>query len=130
MKSQAMTRRAALGAIASVPAIAGATALPVALAAAAAISDPLADLIAEYRAKTAEFAAIPDEVVTRENEDALVEATYGPISRKLWRDPPLPTTLRGVAEAMRFAIDERGFCDRAAERIIVAALAYLDGGRS
>ncbi|TGP50424.1 hypothetical protein EN873_24985 [bacterium M00.F.Ca.ET.230.01.1.1] len=34
MTSQAMTRRAALGAIASVPAIAGATALPVALAAA------------------------------------------------------------------------------------------------
>ena len=34
MTSQAMTRRAALGAIASVPAIAGATALPVALVAA------------------------------------------------------------------------------------------------
>ena len=125
-----ITRRAALGAIASVPAIAGATALPVALAATETVSDPLADLIAEYRAKTAEFEAIPYEVLTRENEDALVEATYGPTARTLWRNPPMPSSLRGVAEAMRLAIEEKAFCDHAVEALIALSLAYLDGGRS
>ncbi|TGP55780.1 hypothetical protein EN868_11700 [Mesorhizobium sp. M2D.F.Ca.ET.225.01.1.1] len=122
MNNQAMTRRAALGALASLPAIAGATALPVALAAA----DPLADLIAEYRAKIAEFEAIPDEVLTKENEEALVQATYGPVSDRLYNNPPTPTSLRGVAEAMRHAIEDKAFCDHGDERLIAMALAFLD----
>ncbi|PBB80973.1 hypothetical protein CK218_11260 [Mesorhizobium sp. WSM3879] len=126
MKSQAMTRRAALGALASLPAMAGATALPVALAAPATISDPLADLIAEYYAKADEFAAIPGELITRENEDSLVDATYGPARDRLWKDTPLPTTLRGVAEALRYAIREDGFIDSVAENVIKASLAFLD----
>ncbi|RWI90613.1 hypothetical protein [Mesorhizobium sp.] len=121
-----ITRRAALGALATLPGMAGATALPVALAATATISDPLADLIAELYVKRAEFDAIPAELVTFENEDDLVEATYGPANDCLWHHTPEPTTLRGVAEAMRYAIEEEAFLDRVAESVVKAALAFLD----
>ncbi|RWN06685.1 MAG: hypothetical protein EOR88_31835 [Mesorhizobium sp.] len=123
--TQLMTRRAALRGIASIPAMAGATALPVALAAAT-VPDPLADLLTELYVKRAEFDAIPAELVTFENEDHLVEATYGPANDRLWHHTPEPTTLRGVAEAMRYAIQEEAFLDRVAESVVKAALAFLD----
>ncbi|TGP26416.1 MULTISPECIES: hypothetical protein [unclassified Mesorhizobium] len=116
------SRRAMLIGAASVPTVAGAVALPMPLPA----SDPLADLIAEYYAKADEFAAIPDELITRENEDTLVDATYGPARYRLWKDTPQPTTLRGVAEALRYAIREDGFIDHVAENVIKASLAFLD----
>ncbi|OBQ96035.1 hypothetical protein [Mesorhizobium sp. AA23] len=126
MKSQAMTRRAALGALASLPAMAGATALPVALAATATISDPLAETIRAYRVGVAVFRVIPSEFITTENEEDIVQSTYGPASDRLWNDTPQPTTLRGVAEAMRYAIEEDAFIDHGAEKVIKAALAFLD----
>ncbi|MDG4889291.1 hypothetical protein [Mesorhizobium sp. WSM4887] len=125
-----LNRRAALGALATLPAMAGATALPVALAATAAatISDPLADLLAELIARRAEFRAIPSEMITEDNEEDLIKATYGPASDRLWNETPQPTTLRGVAEAMRYAIEEDAFIDYGAEKVIKAALAFLDSG--
>ncbi|PBB77894.1 hypothetical protein CK218_27720 [Mesorhizobium sp. WSM3879] len=106
--------------------MAGATALPVALAATATISDPLADLIAEYYAKSDEFAAIPDEMLTRENEEDFVMATYGPAADRLWKDCPPATSLRGVAEAIRYALGEKCMVSVSAENTLQAALAFLD----
>ncbi|MER8567535.1 hypothetical protein NKH85_16255 [Mesorhizobium sp. M0924] len=84
MTSQATTidRRGLLVGLASLPAIAGAVAL------APPASDPLADTIAQYYAKLAEFMAIPVSEITGENEDALVAATYGPLDDKLWHATP------------------------------------------
>ncbi|ESX95729.1 hypothetical protein [Mesorhizobium sp. LNJC405B00] len=101
MTSQATTidRRGLLVGLASLPAIAGA----VALAPRAKAPDPLADTIAEYYAKLAEFEAIPSHHLTMENENAYVAATYGPLDDKLWHATPPATSNRGVAEAIRSA---------------------------
>lgn len=112
-------------AAAAVPALGGAVEAPV-MPQAVATSDPLADTIAEYHAGMADFMAIPLEQITEENEAALVAATYGPANDRLWHDTPLPTSLRGVREASRYAVKEDGFIDRVAESVVKAALAYLD----
>lgn len=117
-----MTRRAALGAVASIPAIGAATAAPMTLA----DSDPLADAIAKYRAGAAQFAAIPSEEITMENEEAMVMATYGPAFDKLWDDCPPATSLRGVAEAIRYTLEENCIGASSAENTLRAALAFLD----
>ncbi|WP_136616991.1 MULTISPECIES: hypothetical protein [Mesorhizobium] len=136
------SRRAMLGALASVPAIGAATAAVAvttppkvfpnfgSIPAAAAQADPLADAFAEYHAKMAEFMAIPiEQITTQDNEDALVAATYGPVSDRLWHATPQATSNRGVAEAIRYALDERSVIDRIAEAALVSALAFLDGER-
>ncbi|MER8564260.1 hypothetical protein NKH85_04950 [Mesorhizobium sp. M0924] len=92
-------------------------------------SDPLADTIAQYYAKMAEFMAIPNGEITRENEDALVAATYGPLDEKLWHATPPATSNRGVAEAIRYALEEHSLIDRVAEAILISALAFLDQER-
>lgn len=126
MTSQAMTRRAALGALATLPAMAGATALPVALAATATISDPLAETIRAYRVGVAVFRVIPSEVITMENEEDIVQSTYGPAFDKLWKDCPPATSLHGVAEAIRYALEEDALMCCSAENTLKAALAFLD----
>ncbi|RWE12435.1 MAG: hypothetical protein EOS61_14930 [Mesorhizobium sp.] len=91
-------------------------------------SDPLADTIAEYNAKLAEFSAIPvEQFVSSEVEEDIVMATYGPASDRLCYATPPATSLRGVAEAMRYAIDQRAIIDIAVERVLKSALAYLEG---
>ncbi|MER9257760.1 hypothetical protein [Mesorhizobium sp. M0619] len=119
------SRRAMLGTFASLPLIGGA----VALAPPARAPDPLADTIAEYYAKMAEFMAIPNGEITSENEDALVAATYGPLDDKLWHATPPATSNRGVAEAIRYALKEHSLIDRVAEAILISALAFLDQER-
>ncbi|RAZ90180.1 hypothetical protein DPM33_15240 [Mesorhizobium hawassense] len=90
-------------------------------------TDPLADTIAEYNAKLAEFSAIPvEQFVSSEVEEDIVMATYGPASDRLCYATPPATSLRGVAEAIRYAIDQRAFIDIAAERVVKSALAYLE----
>ncbi|TIV71514.1 MAG: hypothetical protein E5V89_09785 [Mesorhizobium sp.] len=121
-----MTRRAALGALASLPAVAGATALPVALEASTTISDPLADAINAYYTGMAYFAAIPSELIDRENEEDFVQATYGPAFDRLWKDCPPATSLHGVAEAIRYALGSDSITSGSAENTLQAALAYLD----
>ncbi|BCH01821.1 hypothetical protein MesoLj131b_38200 [Mesorhizobium sp. 131-2-5] len=120
------SRRAMLiGAVAVIP-VGGVAKLasPEALA-----PDPLADTIAEYYAKLAEFEAIPHEQVTQDNEDALVAATYGPLSDRLWHATPPATSNRGVAEAIRYALETHSLIDRVAEAALRSALAFLDGER-
>ncbi|MER8661901.1 hypothetical protein NKH34_12245 [Mesorhizobium sp. M1148] len=119
------SRRAMLGTFASLPLIGGAEAL----APPAGAPDPLADTIAQYYAKMAEFMAIPNGEITGENEDALVAATYGPLDDKLWHATPPATSNRGVAEAIRYALEEHSLIDRVAEAILISALAFLDQGR-
>ena len=120
------SRRVLLGAIASIPATAGATALKVTVVDA----DPLADAIAEYHAQMAEFMAIPVDEITNENEAALVAATYEPAMNLLWHDTPPATSNHGVAEAVRYALDTNSLIDRMAEAVLRSALTYLDGTRS
>lgn len=115
-----LTRRTVLAAI---PAIGIAPIVP----AKAAPVDPLASLIETYRAGIATLNAIPADQITRENEDALVMATYGPASDRLYFDPPAPTTLRGAAEAIRLAFETDVLEDGIAQSALREALAYLDG---
>ncbi|RUY10303.1 hypothetical protein [Mesorhizobium sp. M2A.F.Ca.ET.039.01.1.1] len=89
--------------------------------------DPLADTIAEYNTKVAEFSAIPEKQITSDEiEEAFVMATYGPASDRLCYATPPATSLRGVAEAIRYAIDQKAFIDIPAERVVKSALAYLE----
>ncbi|MER8489345.1 hypothetical protein NKH53_13840 [Mesorhizobium australicum] len=127
------SRRAMLGAIAAVPAIgavAAAGTLPATLASVPVAHvehpDPLAEAIAEYHSKMAEFMAIPVDEITGENEEALVAATYKPALDRLWHHTPLPTSLHGVREALRYTVEVDGFIDRVAESVAKAALVYLD----
>ncbi|RWK35475.1 hypothetical protein [Mesorhizobium sp.] len=121
-----LSRRLILAGLASLPAMGGAAAAPAMSTQVDTGPDPLADLLAELIARRAEFRAIPSEMFTEENEEDLVKATYGPAADRLWNETPQPTTLRGVAEAMRYAIEEDAFIDYGAEKVIKAALAFLD----
>ncbi|RUX23779.1 hypothetical protein EOA13_33025 [Mesorhizobium sp. M7A.F.Ca.US.011.01.1.1] len=89
-------------------------------------ADPLADAIAEYRAGMADFAAIPSELIDMENEEKFVMATYGPAFERLWSDCPPATSLRGVAEAIRFTIESQSICCSSSENTLQAALAFLE----
>jgi hypothetical protein len=125
MSTSIIDRRGLLtGAIASVPAIG--------VAAAAESTDvdfrpdPLADAIADYRAGMAKFAAIPSEMIDIDNEEDLVQATYGPAFDRLWQDCPPATSLRGVAEAIRFTLESQSIACSSAENTLEAALAFLE----
>ncbi|MER8373915.1 hypothetical protein [Mesorhizobium sp. M1406] len=89
-------------------------------------ADPLADAITEYRAGAAQFAAIPSELIDIGNEEDFVQATYGPAFDRLWDDCPPATSLRGVAEAIRFTIESRCIACSSSENTLVAALAFLE----
>ncbi|MBN9453867.1 MAG: hypothetical protein J0I42_18160 [Bosea sp.] len=82
-------------------------------------SDPLATVIAEYFHQSAIFNARADE----EDWGELLAATYGP-ARDRMQSPPEPTSLAGVAAAIRFARDDP---DSGAVRPVMdACLRYLD----
>ena len=93
-------------------------------------TDPLVALFAEYRKQVAAFYAIPDEFPGYESEEAAVAATYGPASTRLCEDPPLPTSVAGVAEAIRYALKESAFIDNSAEEPLKKCLAFLDDAMS
>ncbi|RWN31739.1 hypothetical protein [Mesorhizobium sp.] len=122
-------RRLLLGLAAGATAT-GATAPALAAASTAAqqldLHDPLADTIVEYRTKLAVFHAIPTDDITEANEDDLMTATYGPAAYRLWKATPAATSLRGVAEAIRYAFEEDAFIDRSAESVLLSALAFLE----
>lgn len=90
------------------------------------VHDPLADAICNYREEAEEFNAIPIDQITMENEEGLVSQTYGPYADILWRNPPEATTLRGVTEAIRYAVDSVEICDGSVKPVLRSALAYLD----
>lgn len=85
----------------------------------------LINAIQEYRAGIESFNAIP-EADTIEEEEAVVEATYGPPMNKLcdW-DQPLQS-LQEVRAAIQLAFDEKAVVDDVAGAPLRAALAYLE----
>ncbi|MDG4898794.1 hypothetical protein P9272_35500 [Mesorhizobium sp. WSM4976] len=117
------SRRRILTGMATVPILGTAATAP---AAANAMVDPLADTIAEYNAKMAEFMAIPADQITVENEEALVSATYGPANERLWHDAPPAISLRGVAEAIRHTLKQDVVLDVTCENSLRSALAFLE----
>lgn len=90
-------------------------------------ADLLIEAFAEYNAKLAEFLAIPIDEITSENEDAFVAATYLPAQNRLLHEPPPVTSNRGVAEAIRYALETNSLLDGGAVAVLESALAYLDG---
>ncbi|ESY72789.1 hypothetical protein X743_14860 [Mesorhizobium sp. LNHC252B00] len=92
-------------------------------------ADPLAEAIADYRTGMAQFAAIPSDDITMENEDDHVMSTYGPAHDRLWNNCPPATSLRGVAEAIRYTLESDCIIASSAENTLKAALAFLDQER-
>jgi len=90
------------------------------------VADPLADVINAYRQGISEFNLIPVELITRENEEAFVMATYGPASDQLFEGAPPATSLRGVREAIRYSLEQDALLDDSAENALRSALTYLD----
>lgn len=86
-------------------------------------SDPLAALIAEYRARLADFHARAET----EDWDALLADTYGPPLQTLWHATPEPTSMAGVAAGIGLALEEPDLY--AATPVLRACLSYLERGR-
>ncbi|MBA3904243.1 MAG: hypothetical protein C0522_11320 [Rhodocyclaceae bacterium] len=86
--------------------------------------DPLAELIAEYRAQVACFNARAKD----EDWDTLLAATYGPPLERLWHNPPEPTTAAGVAAGIRLAMAEPELY--AVPQILAACLRHLERGNA
>lgn len=122
-----LTRRLFLSSVPTAVAVGGAT-TPAAMAIPARTSgnDPMFEAIQEYRVRLAEFMAIPDGELTPEKEEDFVEATYGPSRERLWLDTPTVTSLEGVREVIRMALDENAFICKMSEKAMLSALRYLD----
>ncbi|RJT36107.1 hypothetical protein D3227_20535 [Mesorhizobium waimense] len=127
MTNHALTRRAALGAIASILATAGATAPSAAIP----VNDPLIDAIAAFRAGLDDYdrnARLEDE----EKLDAYAEASFGlPMTViEEWERPA--TSKQGAIEALRLALDEMSSFEASptVPPMVGAALAYLEGLQS
>lgn len=90
------------------------------------VHDPLADAIVAYREKAAEFNAIPVDEITMENEEDKVRQTYGPFFDVLAHETPAATSLCGVKEAIRYALDEGDVCNGISVQVLRSALAFLD----
>lgn len=95
----------------------------------AGIADPIIDAIKTYKEEVRKFAAIPDDVLMAEGEDATVANTYGPHQDRLmsWSSPA--ATREGAIDALRLMIDEDAICSSMGEAMCRAALAYLEGLR-
>lgn len=88
--------------------------------------DPLIDAIAAYRDGMAQLNAIPEEQITKENENALIAGTYEvPMHRLLDWDKPALTT-EGAIEALRLMSEEDVFVDDMGEPLRRAVLGYLE----
>ncbi|MFC3208198.1 twin-arginine translocation signal domain-containing protein [Aquamicrobium soli] len=101
-------------------------AVPVAVPVAAAVHDPLLEAISQYRAGIKAFAAIPDDVLTKENERLYVEATYLPSFKAIAYGNLEASSMAGVREAIRIALEDDAINDSLAEGALKSALAYLD----
>jgi hypothetical protein len=89
--------------------------------------DPLLDAVNAYRAGIKAFAALPAELLTKENEQQYAEATYDPAFRAITYGDLEARSIAGVREAIRLALEEDAIDDRLAEGALRSALAYLDG---
>ncbi|MFK0688026.1 hypothetical protein ACFX5Q_07450 [Mesorhizobium sp. IMUNJ 23033] len=123
-----ITRRAALGAIASLPAIGAATeAFPsTGSTAPETINDPLLDAIRAYRAGMDDYNVnAPDD---SDEADAYAEISYAPSLEVLaeWEQPA--KTYRGALEALRLVAEEN-VVSQASDingPLLAAALAYFE----
>jgi hypothetical protein len=90
--------------------------------------DPLIDAIAAFRKGNEAFNSTPDDM-TPEEEEAQIEATYGPPMRVLeaWNKPA--RSLAGAVAALWLAHDENiAFVgSEIGARMVRAALGYFDG---
>lgn len=86
------------------------------------VHDPLAALIAEYRARLAEFQAR----AATEEWDALFAATYGPPLEALWHATPEPTSPAGLAAGLALALEEPDLY--AVTPVLRACLRFLERG--
>lgn len=94
--------------------------------------DPLASLIADYRRLLDQHnARSPADLPTDTEEEAHAAATWRPLYERLEGDCPAPTSLAGVREALRLALNrEMGdHMPAFAESLLRASLVYLEGVR-
>lgn len=102
---------------------------PMASSVAAEPADPMLEAIKAYRAGYAAFMTIPESQITKDNEDDLVAATYGPPQDAILRNAPHTpkvASIAGVREAIRLTFEENALIDCLAENALREALAYLD----
>ena len=89
------------------------------------MSDPLLDLIQEYRRQL----AIYDRKPNVPDEDAYAYETFRPSYDRLCTNPPDATSHEGAVEAIRLVIDEEQGCGNQTDltvNVLRAALAFLD----
>ncbi len=95
------------------------------------MTDPLLDLVREYRHQIEVFNASPPDM-TAEEDDELVALTWGPHYERLCTAPPDATTLEGAVEAIRLIRWEEERCGSQPDltiNVLHAALAFFDEGR-
>ncbi len=88
------------------------------------MSDPLLNLITEYRAALVEYRKAPDDDDTNE------ELAFGNAYDRLCNDPPNATTLEGAIAAVYLVRDEESTCSNQPDltvKVLSAALAYFAG---
>lgn len=94
------------------------------------MSDPLFEAIKGYRAGKQAFNEIPDYLIpTSEDENRAVDQTYGPYMEAILRngdDTPETTSIAGVREAIRLALEEDTIIDCMSENALRSALRYLE----
>jgi hypothetical protein len=91
-------------------------------------ADPLLSAIEAYRAKVSLLAETDtSHCASIDEENEAFYAIYGAEQDVLTEAAPMPTSIAGVREAIRLALEEDAICDRVAEGPLRAALAYLDG---
>ena len=93
------------------------------------MSDPLLDLVQEYRRQLAIYDGKPEVP----DEDAYAYETFRPAFDRLCTNPPHATTREGAVEAIRLVIDEEETCGNQPDltcNVLRAALAFLDGEAS
>lgn len=95
------------------------------------MTDPLLDLVREYRHQIEVFNASPPDMSFEEDHE-LVAVTWGPHYKRLCTAPPDATTLEGAVEAARLVHDEQKLCGSQPDltiNVLRAALAFFDEGR-
>ncbi|MDH0125762.1 hypothetical protein N7376_17290 [Brucella intermedia GD04153] len=94
------------------------------------MTDPMFELIKAYRAGRDAFNDIPVHLIpTVEDENRAVEETYGPYMEAILRNgenTPKTTSIAGVREAIRLALEEDTVIDCMSENALRSALRYLE----
>lgn len=95
------------------------------------MSDPLLELVQDYRQQLAAFDRSPASL-TDDEDQALAATTWVPLYERLCNAPPHATTLNGAIEAVRLVRDEEAKCGFQPDltiNVLDAALAFFDERR-